>query len=115
MLTRGRLEQPDSGHSLLALLIPTPRSHVGVLRTDHTRATKALRRIAAILTLALLSLPGCTDDDSDGLDGIGGVVTVLDGIVRDNASVSMLIANMQGRDSTYGPWRDRWARLPNWL
>lgn len=49
-----------------------------------------------------------------GLNTNGGASGAL-GCGRAKSAFSVLSVNMQGTDSTWGPWRERWARIARWM
>src|SRR5262245_58155375 len=72
-----------------------------------------LRRLATAVALALpLTLVACGSGDTSG---IGGVVTVLEQIDRVSYGISVLAVNVEGTDTTNGPWQDRWNRIATWM
>ena len=50
-----------------------------------------------------------------GLNTAAGGASGGLGCKRSKSAFSVLSVNLQGTDSTWGPWRDRWARVARWM
>src|SRR5688572_26687836 len=90
---------------------------------SQVKRLKLLSLIILSLLVTALGLPGAawgqgvTKPTMDLAGGQGLTTTAEASITEDPRAgkVSILTLNLQGTDSTFGPWRERYARVGIWM